>query len=99
MDDIKKAIYLDVLSSLKEEDYNTYICPLLLFYLEDIFGIQSAKQYPEVLYEFFPEFFALNDGYKYGYNNRWPIEADDAWFTPLARYARLSTINFIITNR
>lgn len=99
MDDMKRAIYLDLLSELEEKDCNTYICTRLLFRLYDLFEIRGEKQHQEVLREFFPEFFAVFDGYKYFPDCRKLVELNHPWFSPSARHARLTLINFLLTHR
>ena len=99
MDDMKRAIYLDVLSTLEEEDCNTYICNQLLYRLKDTLGIRYGDKSQEVLREFFPELFALFDGYRYYSDRRRMIQAHQAWFSSFNRHARLSLINFLLTCR
>lgn len=98
MDDMKRAIYLDVLSSLKETDCYTHICNQLYFRLKPLLPPETSF-HQDLLYEFFPEFFALHDGYRYGRDYRGATSTANLWFARSTRHARLSLINFLLTHR
>ena len=67
MDDMKRAIYLELLRTLEATDSKAYICGQLQRNLEDIFGVVADRS---TLTEFFPEFVNLYDGYKYDIDDR-----------------------------
>ena len=96
MDDMKRAIYLELLRTLEATDSKAYICGQLQRNLEDIFGVVTDRS---TLTEFFPEFVNLYDGYKYDIDDRHEWDINGSWFTVDARHARLSLIYFLLTHR
>ena len=102
MDDMKRAIYLELLRTLEATDSKAHICVQLQRNLEDIFGVvadRSSTSLVNLLTEFFPEFVNLYDGYKYDIDDRHEWDINGSWFTVDARHARLSLIYFLLTHR
>ena len=102
MDDIKRAIYLEVLNELKKPNKDVFICKELYFALRDIYGIVGSGGGIDaicLIEEFFPEFYDLFDGYAYGTNSRWETEKNKTWFSYTNRQARITLINFLLSNR
>ena len=102
MDDMKRAIYLELLRTLEAADCRAYLCVHLQCQLEDVFGVvadRSIISLMNLLTEFFPEFVNLYDGYKYDIDDRYKRDMNGSWFTVDARHARLSLINFLLTHR
>ena len=98
MDDMKRAIYLELLRTLERADCRAYICVHLQCTLEDVFGVRTDES-QDLIAEFFPEFIDLYDGYKYNIDHRYQCYIGDLWFTTGARHARISLINFLLTHR
>ena len=102
MDDMKRAIYLELLRTLERTGCRAYICVHLQCQLEDVFGVRKDKSqtnFADLIAEFFPEFTDLYDGYKYNIDDRYQCDRTDPWFAIEARHARLSLINFLLTHR
>lgn len=102
MDDMKRAIYLELLRTLEAADCRAYLCVHLQCNLEAVFGVRKDKSqtnFADLIAEFFPEFIDLYDGYKYNIDDRYQCDRTDPWFTIEARHARLSLINFLLTHR
>lgn len=96
MDDMKRAIYLEVLSTLENSHNDVFICNELIFTLLDFYELTS---YEGIVKDFFPEFYNLFDGYCYGLNDRWKVKKKDSWFSARNRQARITLINFLLSNR
>ena len=102
MDDMKRAIYLELLRTLEAADCRAYLCVHLQCQLEAVFGVRKDKSqtnFADLIAEFFPEFIDLYDGYKYNIDDRYQCDRTDPWFAIEARHARLSLINFLLTHR
>ena len=102
MDDMKRAIYLELLRTLEAADCRAYLCVHLQCQLEAVFGVRKDKSqtnFADLIAEFFPEFTDLYDGYKYNIDDRYQCDRTDPWFAIEARHARLSLINFLLTHR
>ena len=102
MDDMKRAIYLELLRTLEAADCRAYLCVHLQCQLEDVFGVRKDKSqtnFADLIAEIFPEFIDLYDGYKYNIDDRYQCDRTDPWFAIEARHARLSLINFLLTHR
>ena len=57
MDDMKRAIYLELLRTLERADCRAYICVHLQCQLEDVFGVRKDKSqtnFADLIAEFFP---------------------------------------------
>ena len=96
MDDMKRAIYMEILKELKKPYEDTFICNELKFALLDLYEVASDDSN---ISEFFPEFDILFDGYAYGIKSRWEINKNEPWFSHRNRQARITLINFLLSNR
>lgn len=95
MDDMKRAIYLEVLQKL-EKNKDLYICNEFRKALKELGNVDP---YDFVVSEFFPEFNDMFDGYCYETDFRWEINKNDSWFSYKNRKARITLINFLLSNR
>lgn len=97
MDDMKKAIYLNILQKLENPYGETsFICNELRAALKEL---GDVKPYEYIINDFFPEFNDLFDGYYYGIDRRWEVDKDDRWFSYENRKARITLIKFLLSNR
>ena len=96
MDDMKRAIYLEVLKKLEKPHKEIYICNELCASLINIYGV---KYFNGIIDEFFPEFYALFDGYAYDVEDRYTIYKNEPWFSCENKRARITLINFLLSNR
>ena len=102
MDDMKKTLYIDILNKLAATDGRAHICIQITCILVDVFGITSDKSQTslvDLITEFFPEFMALYDGYRYAREGRDKQDISGSWFAHDSRHARISLINFLLTHR
>jgi len=101
MDDLKMSMYISARNMIgSTPPGHNYVCIALMGALASEVGLQVAFQdEKKALKEFFPEFFALYDGYwdesmyhakKGKHRAWWPCE----WKEP-----RLAILDFIINNR
>lgn len=96
MDDFKRGIYLAARQGL-QADKDAFLCLLLKGEIE---RLGPGKWLTDgELEEFFPEFFALWDGYWSGATIRVSLGPHDAWWNlDEAGYnARLATLDFLLT--
>ena len=96
MDDMKRVIYMEVFEELKKPYKDTFICNEVKFALLDLYEVASDDSN---ISEFFPEFDILFDGYAYGIKSRWEINKNEPWFSHRNRQARITLINFLLSNR
>lgn len=96
MDDMKREIYLEILKELEKPNKDVFICNELLFALVDLYKVEP---YDSIVSEFFPEFYALFDGYAYDVEDRYTIYKNEPWFSCENKRARITLINFLLSNR
>lgn len=96
MDDMKREIYLEILKELEKPNKDVFICNELRFALVNLYKIEH---YDFIVSEFFPEFAELFDGYNYGTKGRWKVNTNNSWFSHRNKKARITLINFLLSNR
>lgn len=110
MDDMKRAVYMEALRTLKKGyDYGStgFVCLDLREALKVVAGGSSLKtldgfqKLDETLVEFFPEFFELFDGFAWTQAGECVIKMDQhgAWWETCWLKPRIRILEFILNNR
>lgn len=101
MDTLKKEIYIEA-RNLLESGEQEYLCHALKRATCNILGTKYDVQSDDVLYELFPEFFAMDDGVLW-WNLEYPIERGKtvgtrrAWWGPCWPEPRIAMIDYLLS--
>jgi hypothetical protein len=108
MDDMKRAIYMEALRLMKDEQerWSTgFVCLDLNRALQTVAGdrawVHGVDKFDDVLEEFFPEFFAFFDGSAWTETGA-RIDKEDkhgAWWEKHWFEPRICILEFILNNR